>query len=420
MEQPRQRSRLSRLFSGGWQDSNKTNTPSSAAPPRNSSVTKPTQLKKEAATSKRDSAQDQVKYTPASSNTIPHVREPLGRPSPYIVSAYEGETITIPGTKSTVRILASAKETEGLMSVFAMDGAIADAPGFHYHNEAHDVFLCTKGRMKLWFGDQCRILGPGDFAYVPPGVVHQPQLIDQGNNETVGLVTPGHWVDFFRFVSEAYDGVVANEMDSRNPGATFGPKIKEIKEKYDVVFQPQFQGAEVQEWTAADEVLPEVQQAYYLKANTGPRYLLEGVLSKPFITMKQSAGLTGNFAVTSIESSNRHTSSVLSKPFTFEKVHQVYHVLDGAISLTMAGGAASVVRAGESAFIPAGTAVSIEFLDRYVRFWAYSSGNGLEALVAEAGGAYEGSIVPDQSQVRQVDVTELRRVAERLEIKMSV
>lgn len=351
-------------------------------------------------------------------NDIPRVPEPPGAPKPYIIPAYEGETITIPGTKSTFRILASAEETEGMMSVFGMDGAVADPPGFHYHNLAHDVFMCTKGRLKIWAGDRCKILHPGDFAYVPPGVVHQPMLLDGGINETVGLVTPGQWVDFFRFVSERYAGVVADEFDMRNPGLVFGPKMREIKEKYDVVFQPHFKGAEVSEWSEKDSRLPDGQEAYYLKANTGPCHLLEGVLSRPFITTKQSTGSTGNFAITSIESSNRLSNRILGKPIMFEKVHQVYHVLDGAISITVNSGAANMVRAGETAFIPAGTSVSIEFVDRYVRFWAYSSGDGLESLIAEAGGAFEGSIVPDQ--VREMDADSVRKVGERLGMRISV
>ncbi|OAL50284.1 RmlC-like cupin [Pyrenochaeta sp. DS3sAY3a] len=355
--------------------------------------------------------------TPTAPNSIPRVREPLGKPSPYIIPAYEGESITIPGTKSTFRILASAAETEGLMSIFGMDGTLADPPGFHYHNQAHDVFMCTKGRLQIWAGDKCHILHPGDFAYVPPGVVHQPKLLDKGINETVGLVTPGQWVDFFRFVSEKYDGVVADEFDSRNTGAVFGPRIREIKEKYDVVFQPQYKGAEVSEWTEEDTRIPDGQEAYFLKANTGPCHLLGGVLSRPFITTKQSASPTGNFAITSIESSNRFAENVLGKSFTFKRVHQVYHVLDGAICLTINGASGNLVRAGETAFIPAGTQIAISFMDRYVRFWAYSSGDGLEKVISEAGGVFEGSMVPDQA--RDLDWEHVQRVSHDLGVKFS-
>lgn len=86
----------------------------------------------------------------------------------YVVSNFEGERLTIPGSKGVFRILASAKQTHGRIAVFTSAAVLSDAPGFHYHNEAHDVFLVTKGFLKLWNGDKCRILGPGDFAYVPP------------------------------------------------------------------------------------------------------------------------------------------------------------------------------------------------------------------------------------------------------------
>ncbi|KAH8763085.1 RmlC-like cupin domain-containing protein [Diaporthe sp. PMI_573] len=349
--------------------------------------------------------------------SIPRVPEPLGKPTPYIIPAYEGESIAIPGTKGSIRILASAKETDGLISVFGYDGVTGDAPGFHYHNEAHDVFMCTRGRMKLWAGDRCKILSPGDFAYVPPKVVHQPQLVDPVN-ESVGLVTPGQWVDFFRFVTEKYDGIIGDEFDQRNTMHFMFSKIQEIKEKYDVVFQPQFQGAEVSEWSEEDSKLPDGPEPteYFLRANTGPRYLLEGILARPFITTKQCAG---QFAITSIESSNRLSNSILSKPFVFEKVHQVYYVFDGAILIRTDGQVpGDLVRAGETVFIPAGKEVSLHFVDRYVRFWSFASGNGLESLVAGAGDAFEGLIVPDQ--VASFDVDRVHLAAESLGMKVKL
>lgn len=86
----------------------------------------------------------------------------------YIIDQLEGEHVTIPGSKGTFRILASSKQTNGGMAVFQSGAVLSDAPGFHWHAEAHDVFLVTKGFLKLWNGDKCRIMGPGDFAYIPP------------------------------------------------------------------------------------------------------------------------------------------------------------------------------------------------------------------------------------------------------------
>ena len=217
--------------------------------------------------------------------------------------------------------------------------------------------------------------------------------------ETIGLVAPGDWIDFFRFISDKYDGVFANEFDDRNPMASLAPKFQTIKEKYDVIFQPQYVGAELSDWSDDDQKLPESTEAYYLKSNTGPRYLLGGVLSRPFITTKQS---DGKFAITSIESSNRHSPSVLAKPFTFATTHQVYCVLDGAVTITV-DEKHNEVRAGETVFIPAGQKMSIEFTDRFVRFWSFTSGDGLETFISQAGVAYGGLVVPDKTQKVDVD-----------------
>lgn len=100
--------------------------------------------------------------------SIPVLTTPPDQRTSYIIDQLEGERITIPGSKGVFRILASSKQTQGGIAVFSSGAVLSDAPGFHWHAEAHDVFLPTKGFLKLWNGDKCRIMGPGDFAYVPP------------------------------------------------------------------------------------------------------------------------------------------------------------------------------------------------------------------------------------------------------------
>lgn len=99
---------------------------------------------------------------------VPRLSTPPSSATPYIIPKLQGEAMTIPGSKGVFRMLASSKQTDGAMAVFTSDAVLADAPGFHYHREAHDVFMVTKGYLKLWAGDECKILGPGDFASVPP------------------------------------------------------------------------------------------------------------------------------------------------------------------------------------------------------------------------------------------------------------
>lgn len=100
--------------------------------------------------------------------SIPIQATPPDSNAAYIIDQLEGERISIPGSKGVFRILASSKQTSGGIAVFTSGAVLSDAPGFHWHAEAHDVFLVTKGFLKLWNGDKCRIMGPGDFAYIPP------------------------------------------------------------------------------------------------------------------------------------------------------------------------------------------------------------------------------------------------------------
>ncbi|KAF4340773.1 cupin domain protein [Fusarium beomiforme] len=164
--------------------------------------------------------------------------------------------------------------------------------------------------------------------------------------------------------------------------AVLGPTIGEISKNYDVIFRPDFVGAEVGEWTEHDTKIPEGMKAYYLKADTGPRYLLGSILSRPFITIAQN---NGQFSITSIESSSILGGNVLKHGLSFKRVHQVYCVLDEMILVTVDGHVGQV-EVGEIIFIPSGMYVTVRFQSKYVTFWSYGSGDGLEKLIEEAGG----------------------------------
>lgn len=43
----------------------------------------------------------------------------------------------------------------------------------HYHKNKDEMFLVTKGRMRLELGDETMTLGEGDFVRIPPGTKHR-------------------------------------------------------------------------------------------------------------------------------------------------------------------------------------------------------------------------------------------------------
>ena len=87
---------------------------------------------------------------------------------PYVISTQDGEVIYIPLSKSATRLLVTGKETEDAFAIVGSGGSASDPIGFHYHREAHDVFLCLQGSINVWAGEKCRTMEAGDFASVPP------------------------------------------------------------------------------------------------------------------------------------------------------------------------------------------------------------------------------------------------------------
>ncbi|KAJ5094374.1 hypothetical protein N7456_010235 [Penicillium angulare] len=342
--------------------------------------------------------------------SLPFSNQPPAERVPYAIPQLEGERITIPGSKGVFRILTSSKQTNGLMAVFTSGAVLSDAPGFHYHNDAHDVFLVTKGFLKLYNGDKCRIMGPGDFAYIPPKIVHMPDMIGP-HTELQGLITPGDWVDFFRYVSEPYEGILVPESDNRDLKSLLIPKVMAAKGKFDVVFQPHYQPPELGEWTKDDEKLPDGPAGYFLRANTGPRWMLGGVMSRPFVTTKQSSGLC---AISSIESSKDYGETVLSKYMTFAKVDHCFCVMEGTLKVRLEGSGESEFREGETVVIPAGQAFALDFASKYVKVHSFTDGDGIESLIHELGTPIEEVVLPEQAP--KWDESRLSSVAERLNV----
>jgi mannose-6-phosphate isomerase-like protein (cupin superfamily) len=165
------------------------------------------------------------------------------------------------------------------------------------------------------------------------------------------------------------------------------------KGKFDVVFQPNYVPPELGEWDKDDERLPEGQAPFYLRANTGPRWMLGGVLSRPFITTAQSNGVC---AISSIESSSVYgEESVLSKLMTFAKVDHCLAVQEGTLGVRLEGKEEVTIREGETVVVPAGQAFSLHFRSRFVRVWSFTDGDGLESLVQRAGQTLEPVVLPE-------------------------
>ncbi|OIW26640.1 cupin domain-containing protein [Coniochaeta ligniaria NRRL 30616] len=330
---------------------------------------------------------------------IPLLTTPPPARTTYIIDQLEGERLSIPGSKGAFRILASSKQTAGGIAVFQSGAVLSDAPGFHWHAEAHDVFYVVKGYLKLWNGDKCRVMGPGDFAYVPPKVIHNPQLLGP-YTETLGLIAPGDWIDFFRYIAEPFDGNILPEFDGRDLASILIPKVMAAKDQFDVNFvrpgSGEYTPPEVGEWLDSENVLPGPGEPYFLRANTGPRWLLGGVLVRPFINASQCGG---RFGIASIEGSGAYSkdSSPLGRSLAFPTVDHCFVVFEGVLEVKLEGEEGwSAVREGQTLVVAAGQGFALGFGSRYVRAVLFTNGCGIEELIQTAGEPFEGFVLPDE------------------------
>ena len=61
---------------------------------------------------------------------------------------------------------------EGEHSVLEMLAPAGDQPPLHVHHDSDEGFYVLEGEVTVWAGDECRVLGPGQFALGPKGVPH--------------------------------------------------------------------------------------------------------------------------------------------------------------------------------------------------------------------------------------------------------
>lgn len=227
-------------------------------------------------------------------------------------------------------------------------------------------------------------------------MIHQYQIVGE-YTEFVGLIVPGGWEEFFRFIGEPYAGPLWPVHDERNPFEVLIPKLKMAAERFDMVPQPMHKGFEPQVWEERDSVLPGACEPYFVKALSGPRYVVGGVLVRPLAMAKES---NGRFEIGCIEGSSMHGDELKELKFG---VHHAFHVESGTLELTT-GGDASRLGVGETAYIPKEQDFSLKFGSRFARAYVFSSGAGLvEKLVNGAGEEYKDNIVPEKSNASNVN-----------------
>jgi len=223
----------------------------------------------------------------------------------------------------------------------------------------------------------------------------------------VGLIVPGGWEEFFRFIGEPYSGPMWPMNDTRNVFEVLVPKLKQAAEKYDMVPLPQHKQFGPQEWTGDENKLPGKLEPYFLKNATGPAYEVGGTVARPLATTKET---DGKFSIGSIElASQHHQHGIFAKEkssLRFDKVQQAFQVVEGSVEFQLDSYAPSKLSAGEMIYVPKGTAFRFQSTSRFSKMYAFASGAGVMEVLCKLGKEHKTTILPEKAESSDIAALE--------------
>jgi mannose-6-phosphate isomerase-like protein (cupin superfamily) len=238
------------------------------------------------------------------------------------------------------------------------------------------------------------------------GTMHQYQ-IDSEHTEFIGLIIPGGWEEFFRFIGEPYVGPLFPTNDRRNPFEVLIPKLMAATEKFDMIPVREKAQFDPQPWDGTENKLPGICKngGYYLKEGTGEKWAVGGTVVRPLATRKET---NGRFSIYSLEGSSLHTGKGLSKAVEFKETHHAIYTVDGVAKLVIDGHEVKTT-VGETTFVPAGTKWSFEAESVYARAYVFANGGGIGEILQNLGSKYEFPSVPsdvvawDESKLKTLE-----------------
>jgi len=114
----------------------------------------------------------------------------------YAVAAGEGERIWIVGDTMTLK--STSESTGGSVVLIENLTAPGGGPPPHIHTGEDEFFYVLDGAFEIRIDDELHALGPGGYAYVPRGTVHNFRNTAETPSRILVGFTPGGIEGFFR------------------------------------------------------------------------------------------------------------------------------------------------------------------------------------------------------------------------------
>lgn len=224
----------------------------------------------------------------------------------------------------------------------------------------------------------------------------------------MGLIIPGGWEEFFRFIGEPYVGPLFPTNDRRNPFEVLIPKLMAATEKFDMIPVRDKAHFDPQPWDGSEVKLPGecADGGYFLKEGSGDKWIVGGTVVRPLATRKET---NDRFSIYDLEGSSIHAGKGLSQVMEFAETHHAIYTIEGVIKLIVDGAEVNTT-VGETAFVPAGTKWSFGVDSVYARAYVFANGGGFGEILTSVGTKYEAAVVPneattwDESKVKALEL----------------
>ncbi len=91
---------------------------------------------------------------------------------------------------------------------------------FHFHPHREEIIYVIYGRAEQWVGDEYRILGPGEIAHIPAGVVHATYNPHAEPLVFLAMLSPAKLPDDLAAAPDPHDVSAEQPWASKRKGMT--------------------------------------------------------------------------------------------------------------------------------------------------------------------------------------------------------
>ncbi|MFZ0546639.1 MAG: cupin domain-containing protein [Candidatus Promineifilaceae bacterium] len=130
-----------------------------------------------------------------------------------------------------LHFLAKKEDTNGAFALIEARARQGMEPGPHAHSHEDESFYLLNGRMWFKIGEEEFEANPGDFVFMPRGVVHQMKLLTETIHVLI-VIAPAGFEHYFWQLSQPAESMDIPPLSSEPPTPEMMEMVAKLNETY--------------------------------------------------------------------------------------------------------------------------------------------------------------------------------------------